>query len=45
VDSCSEKDVYKMARIWKRKMRDLNQVKCIKDEMGQLLVKAEDINT
>jgi hypothetical protein len=27
-----EKDVNKMARIQERKMRDLNQVKCIKDE-------------
>ena len=38
-----EKDVYKMARIRKRKTRNLNQVKCIKDEMGQLLVKGQDI--
>ncbi|ONM30467.1 Retrovirus-related Pol polyprotein LINE-1 [Zea mays] len=38
-----EKDVYKIARIRKRKTRDLNQVKCIKDEMDQLLVKVQDI--
>ena len=38
-----EKDVYKIARIWERKTRDLNQVKCIKDEMDQLLVKGQDI--
>ena len=38
-----EKDVYKIARIQERKMRDLNQVKCIKDEMDQLLVKGQDI--
>ncbi|PWZ22060.1 Craniofacial development protein 2 [Zea mays] len=38
-----EKDVYKMARIQERKTRDLNQVKCIKDEMDQLLVKGQDI--
>jgi hypothetical protein len=38
-----EKDVYKMARIQERKMRDLNQVKCIKDEMYQPLVKEQDI--
>ena len=38
-----EKDVYKMARIRERKTRDLNQVKCIKDEMDQLLVKGQDI--
>jgi hypothetical protein len=38
-----EKDVNKMAKIRERKMRDLNQVKCIKDEMYQLLVKGQDI--
>jgi hypothetical protein len=38
-----EKDVYKMARIRERKTRDLNQVKCIKDGMYQLLVKGQDI--
>ena len=38
-----EKDVYKMGRIRERKTRDLNQVKCIKDEMDQLLVKGQDI--
>jgi hypothetical protein len=27
-----EKDIYKMAKIRGRKTRDLNQVKCIKDE-------------
>ena len=32
-----------MARFHDWKTRDLNQVKCIKDEMGQLLVKGEDI--
>ena len=32
-----------MARIRERKMRDLNQVKCIKDEMDQLLVKGQGI--
>ena len=32
-----------MARIQERKTRDLNQVKCIKDEMDQLLVKRQDI--
>jgi replicative superfamily II helicase len=34
-----EKYVYKIARIREMKTRDLNQVKCIKDEMDQLLVK------
>jgi hypothetical protein len=38
-----ENDVYKMARIQERKTRDLDQVKCIKDEMDQLLVKGQDI--
>jgi hypothetical protein len=38
-----ENDVYKMARIWERTTRDLNQVKYIKDEMDQLLVKGQDI--
>jgi hypothetical protein len=32
-----------MARIRERETRDLNQVKCIKDEMDQLLVKGQDI--
>jgi hypothetical protein len=39
-----DKYVYKMARIRERKMRDLNQVKCIKDDMDQLLAKGQDIN-
>jgi hypothetical protein len=34
-----KKDVYKMTRIREGKTKDLNQVKCIKDEMDQLLVK------
>ncbi|AQK42962.1 hypothetical protein ZEAMMB73_Zm00001d025104 [Zea mays] len=38
-----EKDVYKIDRIRERKTRDLTQVKCIKDEMDQLLVKGQDI--
>jgi hypothetical protein len=38
-----EKNDYKMTRIRERKTRDLNQVKCIKDEMDQLLVKGHDI--
>ncbi|PWZ33919.1 hypothetical protein Zm00014a_015628 [Zea mays] len=36
-------DVYKMVRIRERNTRYLNQVKCIKDEMDQLLVKGQDI--
>ena len=33
-----------MVRIRERNTRYLNQVKCIKDEMDQLLVKGQDIN-
>ena len=35
-----ERDIYKMAKI---RERDVNQVKCIKDETNQLLVKDEGI--
>ena len=38
-----EKDIYKMARAHDRKTRDLNHVKCIKDEREQLLVKEDEI--
>lgn len=38
-----EKDVYKIAKLRERKTRDLNQVKCIKDETGRLLVKDHEI--
>ena len=34
-----EKNIYRMARARDRKTRDFNQVKCIKDEREQLLVK------
>ncbi|PWZ36874.1 Craniofacial development protein 2 [Zea mays] len=37
-----EKDIYRMAKIRERKTRDVNQVKCIKDEANQLLVKSEE---
>jgi hypothetical protein len=33
--------IYKMAKIRERKMRDVDQVKCIKDRAHQLLVKDE----
>jgi hypothetical protein len=36
-----QRDIYKMAKIRERKMRDINQVKCIKDGADQLLVKDE----
>ncbi|PWZ04046.1 DNA mismatch repair protein MSH5 [Zea mays] len=38
-----EKDIYRMAKIRERKTRDVNQVKCIKDEANQLLVKNEEM--
>jgi hypothetical protein len=38
-----EKDIYRMAKSKERKMRDIIQVKCIKDETERLLTKDEDI--
>ncbi|XP_073355151.1 uncharacterized protein [Aegilops tauschii subsp. strangulata] len=38
-----ERDIYKMDKIRERKMRDVDQVKCIKDGADQLLVKDEEI--
>jgi hypothetical protein len=38
-----EKDIYRMAKIRERKTRDVDQVKCIKDEADQLLVKDKEI--
>jgi hypothetical protein len=38
-----EKDIYRMARARDRKTRDFNQVKCIKDQREQLLVKEDEI--
>ena len=38
-----EKDIYRMARTRDRKTMDFNQVKCIKDEREQLLVKKNGI--
>jgi hypothetical protein len=38
-----EKDIYRMAKSKERKMRNTNQVKCIKDETKRLLTKDEDI--
>jgi hypothetical protein len=40
-----EKDIYRMAKIRERKTRDVNQVKCIKDEANHLLVKNEEIKS
>jgi hypothetical protein len=36
-------DIYRMAKSRERKMRDIIQVKCIKDETERLLTKDEDI--
>ena len=38
-----ENDIYSMARARDRKTRNFNQVKCIKDEREQLLVKEDEI--
>ena len=38
-----EKDIYRLARARDRNTRDFNQVKCIKDEREQLLVKEDEI--
>jgi hypothetical protein len=38
-----EKGIYKMAKSRERKMRDIIQVKCIKDETERLLTNDEDI--
>jgi hypothetical protein len=38
-----EKDIYRMAKRWERKTRDIIQVKCIKDATERLLTKDEDI--
>jgi hypothetical protein len=38
-----EKDIYRMTKSRERKMRDIIQIKCIKDETERLLTKNEDI--
>jgi hypothetical protein len=38
-----EKGIYRMAKRQERKMRDIIQVKCIKDATQRLLTKDEDI--
>jgi hypothetical protein len=38
-----ENDIYKMTKLRERKMRDFNQVKCIKDETDRFLVKDKKI--
>jgi hypothetical protein len=37
-------DIYRMAKSRERKMRDIIQVKCIKDVIERLLTKDKDIN-
>jgi hypothetical protein len=39
----NKNDIYKMAKLQKRKTRDFNQVKCIKDEIDRLLMKDDEI--
>jgi hypothetical protein len=38
-----ENNIYKMVKVRERKIRDFNQVKCIKDEDDMLLVKDDEI--
>jgi hypothetical protein len=38
-----ENDIYRMAKSEERKMSDIIQIKCIKDETERLLTKYEDI--
>ncbi|XP_057990131.1 uncharacterized protein LOC110642070 [Hevea brasiliensis] len=38
-----EKYIYRLARRREKKCKDLNQVRCIKDKEGKILVKDEDI--
>ena len=38
-----ENNIYRMTRVREKKTRDFNQVKCIKDERGHLLVKENEI--
>jgi hypothetical protein len=38
-----ENDVYKMAKFRERKIRDFNQIKCIKDKANRFFVKDDDI--
>ena len=38
-----KKNIYRMARVRARKTRDINQVKCIKDEKEHLLMKEDEI--
>jgi hypothetical protein len=37
------KDIYMRARVRRRKTKDFNQVRCIKDETEHLLVKVDEI--
>ena len=39
-----EKDIYRIARVRERKIRDFNQIKSVKDEREHLLVKEDEIH-
>jgi len=38
-----EKDVFKLARIWEKKTRDLGNIRCIRDEDSKVLVEESKI--
>ena len=38
-----EKEVFKLARAWQRRTRDLSSVQCIKDEAGKVLIEDNKI--
>ena len=39
----SEKDIYKLAKLRKRKIKDFNYIKCVKGEDERVLIKDEEI--
>jgi hypothetical protein len=38
-----ENNIYKMIKLQERKIKDFNQVKCIKDETDSFLIKDDEI--
>ncbi len=38
-----KRDMYRLARLRDKKMKDLNHVKCIKDEFQRILTENKDI--